>query len=175
MQMTKFFLAMAVAMGVASGANAADQGHGTVSFSGAVIDAPCSIDAESVDQVVELGQVSNVALQAGEGTGTSVPKNFQIHLQGCSLSTVKSVTTTFAPNAGGDAYLAVTGEAKGVGVVLADASGAPIKLGQASNATSLKDGDNVLEFSAYVQGNGVADEIVPGDFKAVADFSLNYQ
>lgn len=185
MQMTKLFLAMALVMGVASGANAedggvtpgpaGDQGHGSVTFNGSVIDAPCTIDAGSVDQVVELGQVSNVALQAGEGTGTSAPKNFQIQLQGCSLATAKTVTTTFAPNAGGDAYLAVNGTAKGVGVVIADTGGQPLKLGQPSKAVSLVGGDNALRFTAYVKGNGVAKDIVPGDFSAVADFSLNYQ
>lgn len=42
-------------------ANAADQGHGTVTFTGSIIDAPCSIAPESIDQTVNLGQISNVA------------------------------------------------------------------------------------------------------------------
>lgn len=178
-RMNKLFLAVAVVIGAASGANAADvkpgpQGHGSVTFNGSVIDAPCSINSGSADQVVELGEVSNVALQAGEGTGTSVPKTFEIKLQGCSLSTAKTVITTFAANAGGDAYLAVSGTAKGIGVVIADTGGQPLTLGQPSKAATLVDGDNALRFSAYVKGNGVAKDIIPGDFSTVADFNLNY-
>ncbi len=175
MKLNKLMMAVAFALGSVSVVNAADQGHGTVSFTGAVIDAPCSIAPDSIDQVVELGQISNVALQADGGTGISKPQNFEIHLEGCTLTTANTVTTTFTGAAGKGNRLGVTGDAKGASIVLADGAGNPIELGKPVAAQQLQDGNNALLFSAYMQGDGMADEIVPGDFKGVVDFSLAYQ
>ena len=80
MKLNKIMLAAVMAFGVSTVANAAvkDQGHGKVTFSGSIIDAPCSIAPESLDQTVELGAISNVALKSG---GKSTPRNFQIKLE----------------------------------------------------------------------------------------------
>ncbi|MCU9948904.1 fimbrial protein [Pseudomonas sp. PDM13] len=158
-----------------AGGKVTDQGSGTVTFTGSIIDAPCSIDAESADQVVELGSISNVVLQADNGAGKSRPKSFQIKLTECSVPTGKTVQTTFTGQEGVNGHLAVTGQAKGAGIVLADLDGKPLKLGTPSAAASLQNGDNQLQFSAYMQGDGDSKKIVPGDFKAVADFRLSYQ
>ncbi|MBU5899673.1 fimbrial protein, partial [Vibrio cholerae O1] len=77
-------------------AQAADQGHGKVNFIGSIIDAPCSIAPESIDQTVDLGQVSNVALKNG---GSSNPRSFDIKLEQCDTTTLKSVSTTFTGSA----------------------------------------------------------------------------
>ncbi|MDH1321666.1 type 1 fimbrial protein, partial [Enterobacter bugandensis] len=56
-------LSLIMACSTAMAAPATDsQGHGTVTFKGAIIEAPCSIAADSVDQTVQLGQVSSAAL-----------------------------------------------------------------------------------------------------------------
>ncbi|MDI7374327.1 type 1 fimbrial protein, partial [Cronobacter sakazakii] len=47
--------------------------------------------------------------------------------------------------------------------------------GEASAAHQLQEGNNTLLFSAYLQGDGASATIVPGDFTAVADFTLAYQ
>ncbi|CAN7539604.1 fimbrial protein [Pseudomonas solani] len=158
-----------------TGGNVTNQGSGTVTFTGSIIDAPCSIDAESADQKVELGSISNVALQADNGAGTSRPKTFQIKLSDCSVATGKSVQTTFTGQEGVDGHLAITGQAKGAGIVLEDLNGKVLKLGTPSAAAKLQNGENQLQFSAYLQGDGDKDAIVPGDFQAVADFRLSYQ
>ncbi|MBB4820635.1 type 1 fimbria pilin [Pseudomonas alcaligenes] len=158
-----------------TGGAVTNQGSGTVTFTGSIIDAPCSIDAESADQKVELGSISNVALQADNGAGTSRPKTFQIKLSDCSVATGKSVQTTFTGQEGVDGHLALTGQAKGAGIVLADLNGKVLKLGTPSAAAKLQNGENQLQFSAYLQGDGDKDKIVPGDFQAVADFRLSYQ
>lgn len=54
MKLNKTILAAGLVLGFASMANAADQGHGTVTFTGSIIDAPCSIAPESIDQTVNL-------------------------------------------------------------------------------------------------------------------------
>lgn len=51
--------------GSASVVHAAGAGQGTVTFKGAIIEAACSIDPESVDQTIGLGQVAKSALTGG--------------------------------------------------------------------------------------------------------------
>ena len=172
MNFNKVFFALSVVMSVASVANAADQGHGTVTFHGHIIDAPCSINSDSVDQKIELGDISNAALK---DAGTSVPKPFQILLENCSLETEKTVTTTFTGAAGANGTLGITGDAKGAGIVLTDGAGAKIKLGEATAAQTLQDNDNTLSFSAYLQGDGGEVAVIPGEFQSITNFTLAYQ
>lgn len=175
MKLNKLMMAVAFALGSVSVAHAADEGRGSVSFTGAVIDAPCSIAPDSIDQVVELGQISNVALQADGGTGSSKPQNFEIRLEGCTLTTANTVITTFTGAAGKGNRLGVTGDAKGASIVITDGGGNQVELGKPVAGQQIQDGNNTLQFAAYMQGDGMADEIVPGDFKGVVDFSLAYQ
>lgn len=183
MKLNKIMMAAVLAFGATSMmANAAvkDQGHGTVTFKGAIIDAPCSITPETVDQTVNLGQVSNVALKDG---GQSTPKNFQIKLENCELTSAtpgknNAVTITFtgAASAGDAKLLGITGTAKGAGIAITDGSGKLIELGAASNAQALGNGNNTLSFSAYLQGSKASGAVVtPGEFQSVADFTLAYQ
>ncbi|MCK7148441.1 fimbrial protein [Enterobacter bugandensis] len=175
--MKKLVIAAAVASCFAMGAaNAADQGHGTVTFTGSIIDAPCSISPDTIDQTVDLGQVSDSALAANSNTGTSVPRNFQIKLENCDTTTFKSVTSTFTGGEGSTAdHLGITGTASGASVALTDAAGTLIKLGEPTAQHQLQDGNNTLMFSAYLQGDGASATIVPGDFTSIADFTLAYQ
>ncbi|CAI2142858.1 Fimbria A protein precursor [Serratia fonticola] len=171
-------LVMALGLGVAmvaGGANAADQGHGTVTFKGSIIEAPCSIAPESIDQTVNLGHVSDAALQANNNTGTSIPANFKINLVGCNLSTAKTVLTTFSGAEGANGLLGITGTAKGASIAITDGTGKVIELGQASKPQGIQNGNNTLVFSAYLQGDGASAAITAGSFTSVADFTLDYQ
>lgn len=174
MKLNKIMLAAAVAFGLSSTAYA-DQGHGKVTFTGAIIDAPCSISPESVDQTVELGQISNVALQNG---GQSTPRNFSIDLENCSFDagTNNKVTATFTgmESVAGNGLLGITGTAKGASIAITDGSGAVIELGKPTKEQEIQAGNNTLSFAAYVQGDGASATIVEGDFQAVADFTLAY-
>ncbi|MCK7230260.1 type 1 fimbrial protein [Enterobacter asburiae] len=164
-------MASVFAMGAANAAT--DQGHGTVTFTGSIIDAPCSITPESADQTVDLGQVSNLALKDG---GKSVPQTFTIKLTQCDVTTKKTVKTTFAgtESTAQTGLLALTGTAKGASIAIVSATGTVIPLGTPSAAQTLLTGDNNLEFSAYLQGDGASATIVPGTFKSVANFTLDY-
>ncbi|HBZ8836193.1 TPA: type 1 fimbrial protein, partial [Citrobacter farmeri] len=46
---------------------------------------------------------------------------------------------------------------------------------QPSTKHTLLEGDNTLQFSAYLQGDGGSAAIIPGTFQSVADFRLDYQ
>lgn len=174
MNMTKTLLAAVIALGVTSAANAADQGHGKVTFTGSIIDAPCSIVPESLDQTVELGAISNVALK---DSGKSTPRNFEIKLENCEFGSPAeknkvSVTFTGAASSNNADLLGITGTAQGAGVAITHGSSV-VKLGQATDVQTLQNGNNTLPFSAYVQGDSAT--ITEGDFQAVADFTLAYQ
>ncbi|CAI0733967.1 fimbrial protein [Serratia quinivorans] len=176
-----------LAMGsLVSTANAANQGSGSVTFTGSIIKAPCSIAPDSVDQTVDLGSVANKALEKG---GKSAPQNFNIKLQSCDISdlTDKTVTTTFTgtPSKANANNLGLTGTASGASIVLTQ-GGTDIKLGEPTIATKVSDGENTLTFAAFLQGESTISgsgasattaysAIVPGDFKSVANFTLAYQ
>ncbi|CAI0720414.1 Fimbria A protein precursor [Serratia entomophila] len=174
MKLNKIMLAAVLAFGASSLAHAADQGHGKVTFTGSIIDAPCSIAPESVDQTVDLGQVSSIALKDG---GKSVPRQFDIKLEQCDTTTLKTVTTTFdgKSSPANPELLGIIGTASGASIALTDMASNPIKLGTATPPQTLNDGNNTLRFAAYLQGDGASAAVVPGDFTAVADFKLAYQ
>lgn len=159
-------------------ANAADQGHGKVTFKGTIIDAPCSISPDSIDQTVELGQISNMALADG---GKSTPRTFDIALENCDVTALtKGVTLTFTGAAAAfDATkktLGIVGTGSGAGVQITNGAGSVLTLGTATPFQQIQSGNNTLRFGAYLMGNGGAvSTITVGDFSSVADFTLAYQ
>ncbi|WP_028715591.1 fimbrial protein [Pantoea ananatis] len=161
---------------VASTAYAAKQGEGKITFTGSIIDAPCTISQDSIDQTVNLGQVSNVALSGG---GKSTPKHFSIDLKGCSFGTPAAknkvaVTFTGAESSAVKGLLGITGSAQGAGVALTKGDGQMVKLGEPTTAQTMQNGNNTLDFAAYLQGATASNAIVPGDFTSVANFTLAY-
>lgn len=180
MKLKKIVLAVAVSFGMSSMAvHAANQGHGTVTFTGSIIDAPCSITPETVDQTVDLGQVSNVALKDG---GKSTPRQFSIDLENCELNSSEqgknntvSVTFTGMESAADNGRLGITGTAQGASIAITDGAGQVIELGKPTKAQELQNGNNTLSFAAYLQGDNTTAGVVPGDFQSVADFTLAYQ
>ncbi|HID9895597.1 TPA: fimbrial protein [Serratia marcescens] len=173
MKIEKIILAAAVAFGANFYAQAADQGQGKVTFKGSIIDAPCSISSKTANQEVDLGSISNVALK---NSGKSTAVDFSIDLEQCDFPTSKTVKATFtgASSPVNTSLLGITGTASGAGVVITY-GGKPVKLGQATTAQTLNPGNNTLHFAAYLQGEGASAAIVPGNFTAVADFTLAYQ
>ncbi|MFV8984683.1 fimbrial protein [Serratia fonticola] len=162
---------------MAGSAFAADQGHGKVSFKGSIIDAPCSISPDSIDQTVDLGSISNVALVDG---GKSKPRTFDILLENCDLTNVTSgVKLTFSGAAAtfdsAKKTLGIAGTGAGAGIQITNGSGEVLTLGTAASVQALQNGNNTLRFSAYLVGNGGNIETIKvGEFSSVADFTLSY-
>ncbi|MGQ3664455.1 fimbrial protein [Citrobacter braakii] len=175
MKLTKLALVLGFGISMATGvATAADQGHGTVTFEGSIVDAPCSINSDSVDQTVQLGQVAASSLEDG---GTSTPAKFSIKLGGCDVTTITDgVSITFTGNA--DATTAdnlafgAGSSAKGASIALADGEGKVIPLGTTSDPIALNGGDNTLNFQAYLVGGTAS--VTPGSFTSVTNFTLAY-
>ncbi|MFZ1874233.1 MAG: type 1 fimbrial protein [Chania sp.] len=176
MKLNNIALATILSLGMVSLANA-DAGSGKVNFVGKIIDAPCSIAPESLDQTKSFGQVANVALVNG---GKSSVLNFDIKLQGCDISSKNKVQVTFGgPNGGAtgntNTLLAITG-AQGASIAMFDGSNQPIKLGTATTVQNLLAGANTLSFSAYLQGHAgtTLADIEEGDFTSTTNFTLAY-
>lgn len=184
MKLNKVMLAAVMSLSVVSFAQAAGQGGGKVTFTGSIVDAPCSIHPDSLDQTVPMGAISNVALKNG---GTSTPRDFNIQLEQCDFSdplTAKNkVTTTFTGvgSSIGTDLLAINGTASGAGIAITTYDGTKIKFGTATQAVTLTGASPVLQYQAYLQGAldavapAVGTPIIPGDFTAVANFELAYQ
>lgn len=177
MNMKKIALAFAISTVMATAANAAtDQGHGKITFKGSIIEAACSIDAKSLDQTIQLGAISRSHLSGG---GKSTPVDLSIQLHDCDTELAETATVTFNGVAGEsksglDKTFAVNGQGSGVGVAITDLGGNVIEPGVATDDIVLNDGDNLLEFKAYVLGSSVSGEVVPGTFESVANFVMDY-
>ncbi|WP_234262464.1 fimbrial protein [Klebsiella aerogenes] len=147
--------------------------HGKARFTGAIVNTPCSITADSLDQTIDLGSFTSKELDHG-GISGSTP--FEINLEDCDISEQNTVAVTFS--GGADAkdnrLLGLTGTAAGAGIVIADMSGEPLDLGTESEAQKLQNGHNTLHFSAWLKGDSPADTVTPGDFTSVANFQLAY-
>ena len=174
MNLNRIALAIIGALALGSTAAHAAPGGGKVNFEGSIIDAPCSLDAKSVDQTVRLDQISNKVLA---NNGTSDTAAFNIELRQCDITTMKKVKITF----GGDidttdpTLLAIAGTARGAGIELSKGN-QPVKLGQALPAHTLIEGDNSLLFGARLKGTTAKDvAVTPGEFNAVANFQLAYE
>ncbi|HFK8542420.1 TPA: fimbrial protein [Proteus mirabilis] len=161
-----------------------NQGHGTVKFTGEIIDAPCSISTDSIKQEIDLGQVSNTSLAKG---GSSAPRSFSIKLEDCIFPTDApndKVKITFSGSGAGfnSKLLGVTGlnpeegKVQNVGIQITDSNGLPINMGMSSSqAVQLQKGDNILQYSAYVQGADVEVDSIPlGKFEGITTFTLSY-
>ncbi|WP_346210323.1 fimbrial protein [Aeromonas salmonicida] len=153
-----------------------DQGHGVIKFVGAIIDAPCSIAPESVDQTIQMGQVANSLL---ESQGETPLRPFEIHLEACSLDTAKTASITFNGIADDSEkkHLAINGFAKGAAVaIVSQLDGSEVVLGTPTKGAALLEGDNHLKFGAKLVSNIKSGEkATPGEFTATSDFIMNYQ
>ena len=179
MKLSKIVVAMGLGMSLVSGmANAAasgagNQGGGSVHFTGSIINAPCSVNPEDSDKTVELGQVANSAL-ANKGTSTPVP--FSIRLEKCDATTLTSVTAMWSgtPDSTDTKLFGISGDASGAGIALVDGANKQIAPGDTTDATKLVNGNNEIQMTAYLQGDG-ATSVKEGDFVATATYALSYQ
>ena len=166
---------------------AGDFGQGTITFTGSVTEAPCSITAADSNLAIDLGQVSKKDLTAIGKFSTSVPIN--VHLMGCTFDT----DTGTSPNPNGklskigvtfngtsttpaSGYLTNTGNAANVVVQLLDKdNNTPIKIGTAPTAATAQQmttgNGNVLNFFARLMATGVG---AAGSVNSSVTYTLTY-
>ncbi|WDF89173.1 fimbrial protein [Aeromonas hydrophila] len=179
MKANKILVAMGVGSMLLCGTAfaAGTTGSGKVTFNGEIINAPCSVAPESVDQVVEMGQISTKELANG---GESNSKPFSIKLLNCEISDKEdAVKVTFSgiKDTIDDSLLVIGGQAAGAGIKMTAPGGAAIVLGTPTAAFALTNGDNELPFSAVLKGyaDQTANPLKAGTFTAVTNFTLSYE
>ena len=152
---------------------------GTVHFKGEVVNAACAVDAGSVEQRVQLGQVRSAKLATAGSTSSAV--GFNIQLDDCDTSVSTKASVAFSGTAvdtTNNTVLALQGSAAGsatnVGVQILDNKGTTLALDGAtfSAATTLNDGTNIIPFQARYYATGAA---TAGTANADATFKVQYE
>lgn len=152
---------------------------GTVHFKGEVVNAACAVDAGSVDQTVQLGQVRTASLKQAGATSSAV--GFNIQLNDCDTTVATKAAVAFlgtAIDATRTDVLALqssaAGSATNVGVQILDRTGNALTLDGAtfSAQTTLNNGTNTIPFQARYYAIG---EATPGAANADATFKVQYQ
>lgn len=177
MKLSKIILASAITMAFALNTNAADYGthNGTVTFNGRILETPCSVSQNDLQQTVEFGEISKAVLESGE---TSNIRTFDITLKNCTFDV--STTTTIVFNggtaAGTNDRLALNGGATGAGIAV-EYAGSKIKFDGETPAVDqsvLANGDNNFTFTTYVEKLPSATAINVGEFSTTANFVISY-
>ena len=177
--LNKILTIISVTSVLASPMTHAEAEPGKIHFEGAVTATPCGIVPESLNQVVQLGQVSKANLLQG---GASERQDFEIRLVNCTFgpNDNKTVSITFS----GDTSMGFANELKTRGdsgntvIKLYDHDENPVNFDQALEAVDLVEGSNeqnILHFSAEVamsKQDGAT--VTEGDFDALSTFTLAY-
>ena len=158
-------------------ANTTTVNGGTVHFKG--VNAACAVDAGSIDQTVQLGQVRSAKLATAGSTSSAV--GFNIQLDDCDTSVATKASVAFSGTSVDTTNTSVlalqnsaAGSATNVGVQILDKTGTPLALDGASfsAATTLNDGTNIIPFQARYYATGAA---TAGTANADATFKVQYE
>ncbi|EAA8947964.1 hypothetical protein B6440_26135 [Salmonella enterica] len=162
-------------------------GGGTITFTGSVTEAPCSIPAGEANQNIDLGVVSNKKLNASS-TGGSDPVSVKITLKNCDLGSSPVYTKASLKflddgnlSTKNKGLLNTTGS-KDVAVQLLDRTGIhPIDftsdtLMKPGTEVSLNTGaDSTIVFMAHLIGTSGSSTLpTAGDIKAQVSYQLDY-
>ena len=149
---------------------------GTIKYMGTVVNAPCSVSADSEHGIVILDQVTLDSMGAkGETSGQA--KAFNISLENCDVTTYTNATVTFHGQSSPDqagvlANTAGSGAAKGVALQLFGPDGNKLDVEKESSKQILSTGTNKIPMSVdYVT---TADAATAGAVESVATFQVTY-
>ncbi|ERK13380.1 type 1 fimbrial major subunit FimA [Serratia fonticola] len=165
--------------GVANAATVTTVNGGPIHFKGEVVNAACAVDAGSIGQTVQLGQVKTTSLAAAGDVSSTI--GFNIQLNDCDSTVATQAAVAFSGTAVNATYptaLALQGSAAGnatnVGVQILDRTGTALAVDGAtfSAATTLSDGTVTVPFQARYIATGVA---TAGIANADATFKVQYQ
>lgn len=179
--MKKHVLAMVVAATMASAVTMNAQAEsttvsgGSVNFVGQVVNAACSVAADSVDQTVILSQVRTVKLTES-GMLANQKEDFHIKLEDCDTTVSQNAAVIFnaqqdATQPGAMANTAGAGSALNVALQLFGPDGKKLDLGTTSSAIGLINGENIIPLSVDYIATGAA---TPGNVASTATFQMVY-
>ncbi|QPG61861.1 type 1 fimbrial protein [Pseudomonas sp. BIGb0427] len=146
-------------------------------FRGTLAEEPCTLAVE--DQAIELdfSSVSDKDLYLNRRT---LARPIVLHLQSCDMSLGKRlVSITFSGTESTElpGLLVLQGDTQGVAIGLETARGTALALNQLQPLAELASGDNLIGFSAYLQGEpeALANRTIGlGALEASLTFALSY-
>ena len=146
---------------------------GSVNMNGSIVDSACAIDIGSYEQVVDMG-VLPVGTIRQQGQGPIHP--FSIMLIDCTLtpymgSSWQAFTVTFDGPASGD-WFTVSGDARGVALLLQDADGQLIYPGKTTEKQAMTSGNLVLRYGLRLVSDN--NPLLPGEYQSALRFKLDY-
>ncbi|MDQ1224959.1 MULTISPECIES: fimbrial protein [Pantoea] len=151
-----------------------DHGHGVVGMQGSILDAPCAIEVNDRDQLIDIP-----ALTTGEiiHDGAGFTRNFSIHLINCSLSNTNTPggdKTHFVVTFDGipDGKLFGVNGATGIGIEIQDKVGNIAVPGQPMPAGQLAKGRQTLNYQMRIVSD--MHHMHSGKFRAVVRFKVDY-
>lgn len=180
---TRFWGALLVTLSVCSATAAAKgQGSGTVHIGGEIVETPCGIASDSLDQTIDFGLMSMTdATPGSQPLLISSRRYFQIELVNCTLASqikpgfaYRAMNVIFdgTPDHEEPELLAITGDAKGVAIELLTDEGNRLALGKSTADYLLVDGHSRLSFSAQLKLH--PDYARAGGFNSLVKFTLSY-
>ncbi|WP_165466837.1 fimbrial protein [Enterobacter cloacae] len=181
----KVLLAVVLTAIMSGSAFAEEQGSGKIKFQGIVIDAPCSIAPDSVDKVIDLGEVTTAVINANK---KSTPVPVEINLENCQLddpadetdTPISKVDVTFtsaATDATDTSLMSNTyaNGAQNVGVRLLDIAESTLPLGEAKSIDLLAGSTTqTLHFKAVMEVL-TGKTATAGQVEATANYVLMYK
>ncbi len=160
-----------------------NENTGKLYFSGQVVNSPCNIESDSLNQEIPFGQISKNYLESGN----ALEKNITIKLKECNFeefskdtegkwSPVKDMKITFGGKNYADAkkeFLGITGAASNIGIQIKNFNFDEAK--SIMNQVRNQQGENVLEFTALAKRIDAAIPVTEGEFNSIADFKISYE
>ncbi|MEX5761222.1 fimbrial protein [Proteus mirabilis] len=157
---------------------------GVIKFSGTVVNTPCNIDQESLEQDVKFGQLSRKSLESGQ----AAEKEFSIKFTNCNFDEfskdasgnpvpVKTMNMVFTgqnyADAGKTLLATSTGNTNNLGIAIDG-----FEFGKPTDVLSRivnKIGDNTLTFKALAKVVNPSKDVVEGTFSAISNFRITYE
>ncbi|TQI77778.1 type 1 fimbria pilin [Serratia fonticola] len=181
---TRFWGALFVTLSMCSATTAVakNQGAGTLHMGGEIVETPCGIASDSLDQTIDFGLMSMAdAAPGSQPLLISSRHDFQIKLVNCTLASqikpgfsYRAMNVIFdgAPDNEEPELLAISGDAKGVAIELLTDDGNRLPLGKSTADYLLVDGHNRMNFSAQLKLH--PDYARAGGFNSLVKFTLSY-
>ena len=164
----------------AAHADAVSVNGGTVHFKGELANAACSVNTDSSEQTVNLGQYRTAKFTKVGDTTSNIP--FNIELNDCDPQVAQTAAVAFTGQIDptDKTLLAVTSgnndnTAKGVGIEILDSKSSVLTPDGAtfSAAQTLIEGTNTLKFTARYKSTAAT--TAPGQANADATFVMKYE
>nr|WP_226779609.1 fimbrial protein [Klebsiella aerogenes] len=141
-----------------------------MNFTGQVVNAACSVSADSIDQTVTLSQVRTSKLTAA-GMVANQKEDFSIKLEDCDTTVSQNAAVIFngqqdSSLAGSLANTAGAGSATNVALQLYGPDGQVLNIGDTSGAITLINGENTVP-PETVEVSAFAAQVIPPAAMAV--------